>query len=214
MKIASLIILFAINLTGLYAQSNEFLDSLSTDTSNLIIVFDDNCTGCIVVNSPCEEYPNSGNPKNKYIIWKNDNGFHIKRFNICGNSNTITIKKWKNNLFDFIKVNSIKLDTTKIQYPLLLDRRDSTWFEMKTNHYKYYNFSFLSNEIQEISVRDYAFREPKDDDEIWYEIDIEFRKNRDRYKFNNTSAIKELLDISQKIIRKNKKKLEITNANN
>ncbi len=214
MKIASLIILFSISLTGLYAQSNDFIDSLKTDTSNSIIVFEENCIGCIVMNPPCEEYTNSGNPKDKYIIWENDNGFHIKRFNVCGSSNTLTFKRWKNNPFNFIDVNSNKLDTTKLLYPLSLDRRDSTWFETGINHYKYYNFSFLTYEIQALSIQDYAFREQQDNDDIWYEIDIEFRKNKNRYSFNNESVIKELLDIVQEIVRKKEKKLKITNANN
>jgi hypothetical protein len=214
MKITSLIILFTISLTGLYAQSNEFIDSLKTDTSNTIIVFEANCIGCIVMNPPCEEYTNSGNPKDKYIIWENDKGFHIKRYNVCGSSNTLTFKRWKNDPFDFIDLNCSKLDTTKLLYPLSLDRRDSTWFETSINHYKYYNFSFLTFELHDISIKDYAFREQKDDDDIWSDVDIEFKKNKIRYEYNNESAIKELLDILQEVVEKKKKKLKITNANN
>jgi len=198
----------------LYGQSNNYIDSLKTDTRNSIIIFGDNCVGCIIMNPPCSEYTNSGNPKDKYIIWKNGNGFHIKRFNVCGNSNTLTFKKWKNNPFDYIETNSYELDTTKLLYPLSLDRNDSTWFETGINHFKYFTFSFVTYDIQNLNIKDYAFREPKEDDENRANLDVEFEKNQNRYIYNNETTIKELLDRVQKILSKKNKKLKITNANN
>ena len=213
MKTTLLIILITVSLTKLYSQSNNYIDSLKTDTGNSVIIFEDNCNGCIVMNSPCSEYTNSGNPKDKYIIWKNNKGFHIKRFNVCGSSNTLTFKKWKNNPFDYIESKAIELDATKLLYPLSLDRNDSTWFETGINHYKYFAFSFVTYDIQDINIKEYAFRKPKEDDEIWADLEIEFEKNQYRYNYNNDTAIKELLDRLQKILSKKEKRLKITNAN-
>ncbi len=137
MKKATFLILLSINMTQIYSQSNSFIDSLQTDSSNSIIVFEANCRGCLVMNSPCVEYSNNGNPQNIYVIWKNDRRFYIKRFNVCGSSTILMIKKWKNNPFDCIYANAKKLDTTNLLYPQSFDRRDSTWFETGINHYKY-----------------------------------------------------------------------------
>lgn len=214
MRIVTLIILFTISLNGLFGQSNEFIDSLKEDTSNSIIVFEDNCIGCIVMNSPCEEYSNSGNPKDMYIVWKNDKGYHIKRFNSCGSSITVTFKRWKNDPFEIVSSKSNELDTTSLKYPLSLNRKDSTWFETGINHYKYYHFQFLTDSISELTLKDYAFREKKDDDDIWGRMDVEFKKNLSRYEFNNSTAIKELLDCLISTLNKNDKKFKIINANN
>lgn len=197
-------------MTGLYAQSNSYIDSLKADTNNSIIVFEASCSGCIVINPPCKEYPNSGNPKDEYVIWKNDKGFHIKRFNVCGSSNTLTIKRWKSNPFDYIDINFNELDTTKLLYPLSLRKRDSTWYETDINHYNYYNFSFITYDIKDITIKDYAFRETKEEDAIWAD---QFRVNKPRFDFNNNSSIKKLLDNLIASLTKYERKLKITNAN-
>ncbi|WNJ17726.1 hypothetical protein [Pontibacter sp. G13] len=209
MRIVAKIILFTISLNGLFAQSGEFIDSLKAVTSNSIIVLEDNCIGCIVMDSPCETYSNSGNPKNKYVIWKNEKGYHIKKFNVCGGSKTVNFKKWKNDPFGIISSRSMEIDTTSLKYPLSLNRKDSTWFETGINHYKYYHFQFLTDSISEITIKDYAFREKNEEDDVWELTDVEFQKNRSRYEFNNSTAIKELLDCLISAFNKNYKQLKV-----
>lgn len=189
------------------------IDSLKKNEENKILVFKTNCVGCIVLNNPCEEYVQNGNPWNEYVIWKNSNGYHLKKYNNCGNSDILTLKKWNGNPFDIITLKSNELDTLTLKYPISYDRNDSTWFETGINHYKYYDFQFLTDSIGAKTIKDYAFREEKEDDEIWANMDIEFKRNRSRYEFNNSSAIKELLDCLNVVIIENDKKLKITNAN-
>ncbi|MBC7864195.1 MAG: hypothetical protein IAF38_14555 [Bacteroidia bacterium] len=193
----------------LNGQTKSFIDSLKINKSNQILIFEENCSGCIVLNSPCKAYSENGNPWDKYVIWKNKEGYHIKKFNACGSSDILTFKSWKKDPFQFIKSNSLALDTSKIRYPLSLNRKDSTWFETGLDHYKYYNFSFPTFKIRDFEVKDYAFRKVNEEDEVLLKIDFEFRKNVSRYEFNNLSAIKTLLDIVNEELQKMEMKLVI-----
>jgi len=164
-------------------------------------------------NRPCEEYGESGNPWNQYIMWANENGYFMKKYNVCGSSNIIKIKKWKKNPFEILIKNEIAINTTKIKYPLSFDKKDSVWFETKISHYKYYNFSFPNNDVRDIEIKKYAFRKSKEDDQIRLKVSNEFKKNKPRYEYNNRSIIKEILDSILSITTKQRKKLQITNAN-
>ena len=195
-------------------QSESFVDSLKLNKDNKVMVFRTNCTGCIVMKNPCEEYVQNGNPWNQYVIWKNSKGYHIKKYNNCGTSDILTIKRWKKKPFEIITSKSTEIDTLYLKYPLSFNRKDSTWLETGINHYKYYHFSFPTDSIREWEIKDYAFREPKADDDIWANMDLEFKKNQDRYNFNNSTLIKELLDSIMLMLNKKDNKLTITNANN
>lgn len=200
-------------MTKMYSQSNSFIDSLKADTSNSIIVYEYNCICCIVLDSPCDEYQEGGHPKDQYIIWKNVNGYHIKRFNVCGSSKTLTFKNWENNPFNFVDVYNIELDTTKLLYPLSFDRNDSIWFETSINHYSYYKLSFVTYGIKEILIKDYAFEDPKDDPFFEYETELYKTINQKRYNYNKESEIKVLLDIIHDFLRKHKEQFEILKTN-
>lgn len=195
-------------------QNESLIDSLKLNKENKIIVFKTNCVGCIVMNEPCEEYVQKGNPWNQYIVWENSNGYHIRRSNYCGNSDILTIKKWKGNPFEMVSSQFRKIDTTSLKYPLSFNRKDSTWFETGINHYEYYDFEFPTDSIKKKTIKDFAFREIKEDDEILAKINIEFKRNISRYEFNNSTAIKGLLDCLILVLSKNDEKLKITNANN
>ncbi len=217
----NLLILFFsfLNLCNVKAQSNQFVELLTKDKSNEIFVFKDMCSGCLVMNPPCKEYTNSGNPEDTYVLWKNNKGFYIKSFNICGSSKTISFKEWKNDPFLFIKSKSIALDTIKIQYPLSYNKEKDIWLETRINHYKYYLLSFPSYKISDIEISDIAFideskydsfEEMKSDEpNEFYELyNKENKRNLLRYKFNNNSEIKKLLDIVKLKIREIRKKLK------
>lgn len=195
------------------SQSELLIDSLKTSKENKIIVFKTNCVGCIVLNNPCDQYAENGNPWNEYVIWKNSNGYNVKKYNNCGNSGILTLKKWNGNPFEIITLKSKDLDTLTLRYPLSYDRNDSTWYDTEINHYKYYDFTFLTDSIRSITIKDYAFREQKEDDSIRALYDFEFKRNLNRYEFNNAAAVKELLDVLIEFINENDKKLKIINAN-
>ena len=210
-----LLFIFLICITCVaYGQSESFIDSLELDKDNNILVFKTNCTGCIVMNNPCEEYVQNGNPWDQYVIWKNSKGYHIKKYNNCGTSDILTIKRWKGKPFEIITSKPTEIDTLSLKYPLSFNRKDSTWFETGINHYKYYHFSFPTDSIRELEIKEYAFREPTEDDDILATMDLEFKKNQDRYNFNNSTIIKELLDCVMRTLNKKDDKLKITNANN
>lgn len=194
------------------AQSESFVDSLKLEKATKIIVFKTNCTGCIVMNTPCEEYVENGNPWNQYVIWKNSKGYHIKKYNNCGASDVLTIKRWKGKPFEILTSKTEEIDTMSLKYPLSFNRKDSTWFETEINHYSYYQFSFPTDSIRELEIKDYAFREPKEDDDMWASVDLEFNKNQDRYIFNNSAIIKELLDCIMLILSEKDIELKVTNA--
>jgi len=202
-----LTILILLNYSSIYSQSNNFIDSLKLNSNNKIIVFESQCNGCILTNTPCVEYANT-NSKEEYVIWKSKKKFHIKRFNICGSSKTVTFKRWRNNPFKSIETKSNELDTTKILYPLSINRKDSTWSETKLNHFKTFNFRFITYNVDNISIKDYAFKEFTNDEQVW-NVDIESRKNNSRYRHNNETAIKEILDRLQCVLKKRKRRLRI-----
>lgn len=193
------------------SQSTDFMDSLKAIKGNQILIFESNCNGCFTIDPPCADYPNSGQPRDNYVIWKNHKGIHIKRFNICGYSETVTIRWWKNNPFKLISKSITELDTTIIKYPLKQNRKDSSWHEINLNHYKYYKLKFISFNIKDIEIKEYAFKTLDDDD--YGDYDFEYIKNKPRYVYNNNSAIKSLMDtLLQKIFKLEniKHKLDIT----
>lgn len=213
MRTLVFLFIYLSKLNGGLAQYEFFLDSLKADIGNTIIVFEENCSGCIRMNPPCKEYTNNGNSTETYILWRNEHGFHVKRWNSCGSSTTISFLRWKKNPFDFTEQNVVKIDTTKLRYPLTFNHQDSIWEEVAINHYWYYHFIFVSYPIQDIIIRETAFRKTKKEDEIKAETDSEFAKNQSRYAFNNESEIKGLLDIIQNLLMKKKNKLNITYKN-
>ncbi len=192
-------------------QNEAFIDSLKSHPENQILILKSNCVGCLVINHPCEEYYENGNPWNQYIIWKNNEGYHLKRFNNCGSSAALNLKKWKGKPFELLDNKSTEIDSTKLKYPLSYNTKDSLWFETEINHYEYFQFSFPSHSIAEMEIKKYAFREEKQSDDIWENANFEFKKNRKRYFFNNSTAIKFLLDNLIMVLNKNEQKLKIIN---
>lgn len=204
------IILIFLNQGLAYGQNQEYiLDSLKSNSENQVIVFKSNCVGCIVMNKPCEAYIENENPWNQYIIWKNSKGYFVKKFNTCGSSNILAIKRLKVSPFDIVESKTNDIDTTNLKYPLSFNEKDSSWFETGVNHYKYYEFSFPSYNLRDVQIKDYAFRESKKEDEIRANTDKELQQNQNRYTYNNSTAIKELLDCILLILKKEDKKLEI-----
>ena len=191
-------------------QNTVWVDSLMAEPENEIIVFEEHCVGCIVLNTPCNEYARNGNVWDQYILWKNRDGYHIKRTNRCGSSGILTMKKWKANPFEVMEARSIELDTTELMYPMSFNYEDSIWFEMSVNHYKYYTVSFLTSSIKEINFRDYVFRKEKEEDAIMMAIDHEFRENYSRYTYNNSTAIKELFDRIMLLLDEKSNRFEIS----
>ncbi|MBK6966982.1 MAG: hypothetical protein IPH20_24535 [Bacteroidales bacterium] len=194
-------------------QPKEFIDSLRTNHENQIIEFKTNCTGCIVLNQPCREYVQNGNPWNLYIIWKNSAGYHIKKVNNCGSSEILTLKKWRNNPFEIIDEKSSEIDTTKLRYPLSSNSKDALWSAAEINHYEYYEFAFPTYSIRDLVIKDYAFREPTPYDEVLAGNNPDFKMNQHRYEYNNSTAIKELIDCIMLTLNRKSKKLSIISVN-
>jgi hypothetical protein len=198
-----------LSISAVNAQSQDLIDSLVSTSKNKVIVFKTNCSGCVVLNEPCQDYIKNGNPWNLYVVWKNNDGFHIKKFNGCGSSDILTLRKWKTDPFDILNSNANEIDTTELKYSLTFSPKDSTWYETGINHYKYYELSFPSYGVRNLMIKDYAFREPIKDAELFIGNEDELRMNEKRYTFNNKSSVKKLLDSLLSTIEKKQKKLEI-----
>ncbi|PHR46534.1 MAG: hypothetical protein COA32_10340 [Fluviicola sp.] len=162
-----------------------------------------------MTDKPCEIYVENGNPWNLYVIWNNANGSYIKKFNNCGSSEIVSIRKWKDDPFYIINSNESVIDTTQLKYPLSLNLEDSTWYETGINHYNYYELSFPSYDIEDKLIRDYAFQETKSDEQFFVGNKDEFDRNEKRYAFNNSTSIKKILDSLLLTIEKKEKKLRI-----
>ncbi len=191
------------------AQSQQLIDSLVSTNENKVIVFKTNCTGCVVLDKPCKDYVENGNPRDLYVFWKNRKRVHIKKYNNCGSSDILTFKIWKTDPFDILNANENEIDTLELKYPLTFNLKDSIWYETDINHYKFYEISFPSYDLQNVFIKDYAFRKVKSDDDLLVPNEVEFKKNEKRYAYNNKSAVKEFLDSLLSIIDKKQNKLEI-----
>ena len=200
-----------LNISIVKGQTQNFIDSLLYNNENELIVFKTNCVGCLVQNEPCEDYVQNGNPWNLFVIWKNSKGYHIRKFNNCGSSDVITLRNWKTDPFKIVSSNTTELDTTELKYPLTYNHKDSTWFETGINHYKYYELSFPTYNVSDLHIKDYAFREPKNDSGVFNQNNEEYKRNENRYAYNRMTTIKKLLDSLLSTIEKKEKKLEIIN---
>lgn len=199
----------------LNGQSNILIDSLKENKENQILILDDLCVGCLVMNPPCPEYY----PSDKYVIWFNKKGFYIKKFNDCGQSETYHSKKWKRNPFDIIANKKEEFDTSTIKPFVSYDSDSEEWFEVNINHYQYY---LLSHQEKTIEIREYAYAEfnkkgmPEylESAEIWLDIkkgsekykklEEEYIRNMNSYNYNNNNVIKKVLDAILKKINNSK----------
>lgn len=206
---------FVIITSQLYSQSDKYVDSLRNNNCKEIIVLKKECFGCLTLQTSCEDYGKNGNFEDEYLFWRSNKKTYLKRINVCGTSKNIEIKKWNKNPFDWINIKSTELDTIRLQYPLTLTK-DSIWVEGRLSHNQIYTLSFPTYGIHDIEINSKAFNDLKmitKEIEDYGKTDPEFAKNIHRYLFNNTSSVKELLDVLNSQIKEAKSKIRIKSKN-
>ncbi len=162
----------------IHSQSNSFIDSLKKN-NNEIFIYEEICTGCIVINPPCSEYQDTGIKSNQFVFWKNKKGFFVTKMNLCGHTKIIKLKN--KNIFEFIYENNSELDTNTLKYPVSSINNDSTLNEIKLSHFitiKIYPINILK--FNKIEFKDYifnSFNPPRAKDKNQYISQMNLKRN-------------------------------------
>lgn len=204
MKFASALFFCLVSIIT-FGQSKAFVDSLKQQKNVQILTLKSSYTGWVSFHKVDGKYVESGKPWDLYVIWKQGKKSYIKHYNKQGSTQVLEIKKWENNPFELVNSSVEKLNKTRIKYPLQFNPSDSLWVEQKIDHYTNYEFQFLSTEIKQLSIRDYALKS-----EHYLQTHTKTEQdqlNAYRYKHNNQTELAQLLNILLDAIKENNKKL-------